>query len=385
MKTLLFNKQEKGPQVFILSLMVFMALVFHPRLSKCQAQEHLWGLEFTFSSNELGDLYNEEKFFNNTDFKYRKVSERVHSELVAVVEKNCSGCQLKLVSEGASQVVFPDRYWIQIATDPGVIEIQAKPATLKQYQKLKARFDILFESAAQIGLFPDTFMSGGHIHVGLAAFKNNPLLLRNFLVDFTNHFELAEGILDLNPKNASSLRMQQDEFGALDRFKTFIENFDRGTLLSKNHKKIESSEALAKQYYDIVQQGNLYGKSARYQALNLQRHNKGQESTIEIRSIRTQASFDEFLQELTLFEGRLKYLKKLTDKKIRIPLEDYVNSSKLGTKKFDKLLVEKFYRYVTESELRWEEYKPLIYLEELRRKKIELNAPVKAKSCQIYF
>ena len=331
----------------------------------------IWGPEFTFSNNEIGDLYEENHHWSKTrKSKYNSALAFAQNQLLDLIQKKCTECQIEAVLKtngifgNQYRVIYSDGYWIDISLDLGVIETQAKPATREQYEMLAQRFqNDIFDSAKEIGLFPDTFMSGGHIHVGFEYFKNQPILLRNFLVDFANHFELAEGILDLNTKNAPSLRAEGED--KIEKLKVLIAEFDRGELIF-NKKKVTTAYQLAEAYFHLIQKKN------RYYGLNLARYHAGDYATIEIRSIRTQANFDEYLQELKLFESRIKYLKELSDKGMLIAVENYVDESSkgIGQKKFKKLLVQKFHNYVVESGLEWGSYKKLIYMSELRRKKI---------------
>lgn len=345
-------------------------LFFLPHLAFSQNVEDItWGSEFTFSNNEIGDAYEvNHRWSRSRQDKYNLSIDSAQNSLIASIKKKCPECtveQLQKRNGNATsmyRVTYPDAYWIDINPDLGVIETQALPATKKEYERLAERFqNDLFNSANEVGLFPDTFMSGGHIHIGFDFFKNNPILLRNFLVDYTNHFELAEGILDLNQKNAPTLRTFGEE--KIRTLKEIIQLFDNNELKFRR-KKVSTSLDLAEYYFNFVQKNN------RYHALNIQRFKAGDQATIEIRGIRTQANFNEFLQEISLFQARIKYLQELTKQGVRIPVNDYIDESSLGTKKFDRLLVQKFYDYVTESGLNWNKYKKLIYMPELKRKTV---------------
>jgi hypothetical protein len=368
------NERYEVKRARITSIAILISLFAQP--SYCKDIEFFFGSEFTFSNNTIGKLYNpawEDQSYSQIYrhesarlAKYENEQNNAYNALIDELLKICPSCKLKN-QHVITNVIFPDTYVISVNVDPGVIETQAYPATVKQYKTLyKQHFENLFLGAANAGLFPDTFMSGGHIHIGLSEFLAEPILFRNFIVDITNHFELAGGILDLNQKNAPSIQESTDGRRRLDKFKSMIEAFDNGTLIanswafSNEGEVIKSVTDLAKYYFHEIQE------LKRYFALNLQ----NKHGTLEIRAIHAQLNFEEYLKEITLFQSRLNYLKRLSDKNILIPVEDFVDSGALGTKKYDKLLVQKFYDYVTESGLNWAEYKPLIYLTDLRRKKI---------------
>jgi len=238
------------------------------------------------------------------------------------------------------KVSYRDGWWFQISVDPSVVEIQAKPVTLSEFTKYRDRIqNDIFAVAESIDLKPDKASGGGHIHIGTqAAFEEDPKLFRNFLVDYTNHPELAFGILEEDMKNALPFaKLSEDQRAS---FAKLIEAFDQ---------KPVSVESLARSIETKV-----YRDVRKYNAINLRRTAKygfARSKTVELRAIRTQLSADEYLLHLRLIEPRLTYLKSLKDP---VP---FLNSP-IPTQTEEK--VRAFHRYVTESGLDWEEFKVLM-------------------------
>jgi len=55
----------------------------------------------------------------------------------------------------AVRIEYPNGYWIQVATDPGVLEVQTKPSTIEQLEQIESKIQIdLFDAASKIGLKP---------------------------------------------------------------------------------------------------------------------------------------------------------------------------------------------------------------------------------------
>ncbi len=244
------------------------------------------------------------------------------------------------------RVHFPeDNFWVQISTDPSVIEIQTKPSTVAEYKKSRVHMDRLFSVGEAVGIKPHSFNGGGHIHMDIkSAFGNDVKLFRNFLVDFMNHQELGgDGVLGGDFQNAPHLS-ELEKFQRRE-FRKVIGEFDSGEINSIR----ELTDAINKRVYRGNPAG--WGPTEKYQALNLLRALlEDGESTVEFRGIDPQRDFDEFLKQINLFEKRIEFLKKNDGILELLDLAKMSNADRLSA----------FRSYVEESKLKWKAYHPII-------------------------
>lgn len=243
------------------------------------------------------------------------------------------------------KVTFPDGWYVVFDRDPGVVEIRGQPLSSEQTTENVERMqNTAFDLAARAGLYPPRFLNltnGGHVSIDFAVFDEDPLLFRNFLVDFMNHTELARGILLNDWYNAQALGFWKDQRRA---FKAVIADFDSG--------KIKSAEDLARKFVYLVV------NDERNVALNLKpalsdskRNTNPEQRRLEIRSVRAQTSAKIWELTVRLFDSRIAYLKKLNRP---IAYEDQRPSFNPITK------LAAFRRYVTESGNDWNEFLPLL-------------------------
>lgn len=312
-----------------------------------------FGAEFNFSNSALRQGQ-EDGFTVNSD-----ASEAARDKMKRLVLKKCQNCRAEAFVNGYGvknyQIVYPDGWYFVIATDPIVVEIQTRPSTVQEIEKHSSRIQSdIFETAKAVGLLPSTQSvsknwAGSHIHVGvLSALGKGPDAVkkfRNFLVDFANHSELANGIFTLDRLNAPALAAlpieQQDQFAKI------IEDVDAD--------RIKSIATLAKRIRNEVYNVTLHADldpTSKYHALNVNRiGNKdfhSSEQTFEIRAMRGQESAEDFLIQTRLIQARLDFLER------NRKLVDFSPLSVLST---DFAKTESFYRYVTETGLDFEPYK----------------------------
>jgi len=309
-----------------------------------------FGPEFTFTNQTL---------IRNGDPKTRKCPECANARdrmarIMSQICKTRGDCVVipsrdDIPSLRRYRVQYKDGWYFDISVDPLVVEIQAKPNTRLELEFLQPRIEEdIFRVAELAGLYPHKDYGGGHIHIGsTSGFGDDALLFRNFLVDFTNHPDLALDILDKNIANAppiSSLSTKQKA-----AFKGVIAAFDRG--------EIKTIQQLARAIFYTVYIDSPILKEApyKYQALNVTRIATNdflpEMRTLEIRPIRAQRSAKEYLDLVRLFEARLVYLKRLGKP---VPYLEKEPSRSLEEQ------VRTFYRYVTESGLSWDEYRKLL-------------------------
>lgn len=323
--------------VFKIYKLLLLALLLASNSTTCWAWPPTYGPEFTFSSQEIYKDFMKNPKKPDTD-ENLKALERWKKG----IEDSCSYCVITSFRDkhGLAYRIQKGELEFNISLDNGVIEVQMPPATREQARANKDFIQKeIFDSAAKIGLKPEKKLGGGHIHIGYAeAFGNDPLLFRDFLVDFANNPDMANGIFSDSIENAPPII----SLGEKNRqaFIETIEDFDR---------KPRSGEALARTIAAKVYTNTTKFTSPKhYQALKLERiHNAKfkNQKTLEIRSFRPQQSAEQYLVEIELLEERLKYLKRWGGK---IPIDLPHNLSEAKDK------VTKFYIYTQEMGFPWE-------------------------------
>jgi len=261
-----------------------------------------YGAEFTFTNQNIlrAQRSLDGTIVNNTE------SEAHRDMMGEILKERCKlskQCKIKILKNKYDvemiRVTYKDGFWFQIATDPAVVEIQAKAATREEYLKYKEILERdIFEVARQVGMEPSEIgVGGGHIHIGAtSALDKDARLFRNFLVDFVNHPEIATGILANDHYNAPPVMALNDK--QIEEFKKTINRFDNGD--------IKTIFALAKELQDKVyfETPTGWDPPKKYQAFNVTRivNNRTpvEEKTIEIRAIRPQQSIDDFIRQITL-------------------------------------------------------------------------------------
>lgn len=244
-----------------------------------------------------------------------------------------------------------------INIDPGTIEVQATPLTVKEYHSLSKLIQKdVFDMAKSIGIAPDGVNGAGHIHLDLHSnFENNPLLFRNFLVDFYNHTPVWMGALNFDDYNATVVaRLSERQRENLEKV---LAKFDS----NPNYTIYDLAKSITKKVY--YKNPYNWEPGYKYQALNLSRTvnvdlNEDQK-TIEIRALRSQRSAEEYINLLTLFESRIQYLKTINHPIKFINKEAHFDDLYVlenNSKSYKKVIVDSFYKYVTESGLSWEKY-----------------------------
>lgn len=311
----------------------------------------LFGAEFTFTNSVLGRS-SERTGGRIVDLKEVREAQEL---LLMEFTKKClanNTCTIEPVPNSYNglgyKVIFKDQnnFWIQISTDPAVVEIQTKPSTVEEYKGAKKILDHLFTSAAKTGITPHIGgRGGGHIHMDFATtFGNDAKLFRNFVVDFMNHPELGgDGVLGGSKSNSPPLaRLSLEQ---KNEFRAVIAEFDAG--------KIKTARDLSKAINNRVYTSSTTNTTppSKYQALNLVRMSEVDGvATVELRAISPQRNIEDFYLETELFEARVEFLRKQSGS---IKILDLEELSEKGA-------VSAFRSYVEESGLKWDEYKGLV-------------------------
>jgi hypothetical protein len=281
-------------------LLSFASVGFCLLISGAAIAERTYGPEFTFTNNQMIDAQPGSHVTNNPMTVYFK------KRLAQAILERCPDCVKKTGADRYGnkvyRIIYTDGFYFEVTTDPGVVEVKMKPLTVTEIASARYKGRIqndLFDIAASLGMIPGR-VGGGHIHMGLQTSVGSDLLLmRNLLVDFANHPELALGILHNDMRNAppiSRLPIEQQ-----NAFKKIIAEVDSG--------EIQTLVELAARVTEFVYGGPDFQKK---QALNLDRVTQPLwlkfERTIEFRAIRALASAEEFVMIVRLLDARMEYL-----------------------------------------------------------------------------
>lgn len=313
----------------------------------------IFGPEFTFCDLET----------ENPE-KMEKIEERFRRHLI---EEQPEGARFTLGPE--NRYTSPNGWWFEWKYENDfrgrrrVMEVVMNPQTVSSYRHFKDDMqDAIFASAANEGVFPALWQGGGHINFSLEVFKNDDLLLRNFIVDMINHNELFMGVFNYDTNNALPFALIPDAAKA-EVYET-IRQFDRGDFAGFQFpygafqfiSKIETARA------SKVDRFLRYwvARGIRLKHFDLGLHFITNRRRIEIRGVRPQASMDVWIRQIDLIEHRLRYLKtfrhpiEILAKVPLLPID--FGDHALNPPVDPQLALRSFYRYVTESGLRFQDH-----------------------------
>lgn len=287
------------------------------------------------------------------------------NDILECLKKNPWGCYgITHLSRVHLQVESEKRYQelskpplgpaaIHFGIDEAVVEINTEKQIYTQYLAHEKHFqNLIFDAGKQVGLFPNETIGGGHVHIG-TVFDKNPQLLRDFTVDFYNNPALSMGILGYNPIDAIHIG-DMDPRNQVD-FAKLISGFDN----DKKDGRPWTAEYFADQMHTrvLVMTSHPFksekpAHTGKGFALNLLNfvfdETKGRPlMTAEMRAIRPQQNFHEFVLILKLFRARINYLAKHPSVQ-----PEFVK----GPRTF-KEAQDQFRKYVRECGLNWDEYK----------------------------
>ncbi len=329
------------------------------------AEGLLFGPEWTFTNAQL----------MNTSKMDASAWETLQALSVKILAK-CPTCQQK-ISFPEIEIRINQDVSIRLTPDSRVIEINAAPMTISV---MRAHRDLLQElvwnSAAELGLKPHVRVGGGHLHIQKPyqpqldtvlrvqrpfswihrLFKNAPehefsstienpdiLLMRNFLADLWKRPALFLGALGFNLRAARPLSSYSSNL--LDSIHRKVTEFDRGEM---------GIESLIRYHNTLLSPSG----DSRNLAINLEHA-----QTIEIRGLRPQLSFYDYLKICELIESRIRTIAKTHF--TPIPFE--VPIIKTWSTRQNDLLVyhrdlsdedvrQQFRSYVESASLNWESY-----------------------------
>ena len=297
--------------------MLFFSVTWVAHLARGDIAPY-FGAEFTFTNQKIIAEKAERNVVNKAwAIHYqKKLAQKIASLCAKRTEiRHEWACSLQIVKNeygvDCYKVLYADGFWLQISTDPSVVEVQMQPVTLEQARQLHERVQgDLFDQALMVGLKPHEVKGAGHIHLDVAsAFQGDSLLFRNFLVDFARHPTLGLRTFNQDACNAPPIALLGQE--KIDAFTDVIEAFDQAYPSDQAWSIQQLAKALSERVYDKTLKDS--EPAEKYQALNVTRivdpKRPIRQQTLEIRAIRPQKNFRQFILLQTLFQARLNYLK----------------------------------------------------------------------------
>jgi hypothetical protein len=290
-------------------------------------------------------MFGPEWEFTNYDIRGESYQpDKASRDLYLAIVKKCKQTKLCRGDSDQQKIIFKNGYWMNISADDKTIEVQAKPYTTEEFKKVKNLVQThLFDVAKKEGFLPHSKKWGaGQIHFDryTSGMTEDGKLLRNFLVDFFNHWEIGTGVLEFDNDNAKVVALESSER------KIKIRSILQPSLKHNNSEKLNG----------MVQEV----LSGRNFALNL-----SNVDTLEVRSLRMQESADDYLKMTTLLEARINWLRNQKD---NIPLQNW------NVKNDDLLMARMFQAYVEETGLSWKDYAPLVPKEYRSVQKIKYDS-----------
>lgn len=270
----------------------------------------------------------------------------------------------------SSLFISPNGWFFSTGTDPGVIEVRTSPHTVEFWRQFKDDMhDAIFVSAANEGYFPQAFMGGGHINVGLSGFGANSLLIRNFVVDLFNHNELFMGVFNYDTNNA--LPFGLFPYDTEMQIKKLIHTFDQGKYIGEsgvvdflkelNNLIFNGDDAFLKKW-------NKSSSRCKFSAVNFSNISMGPDSRIEIRGVRPQASMDVWVHQIELLQNRINYLATFHEPiplKLNTPLERPIivefEGHALNPPVDPQKALEAFHLYVLEAGSKWADQRSYLW------------------------
>lgn len=353
-------------------------LLFAVWASLARAESITWGGELTFTSARHREVMKRAPGTHGPlgtrpwSQENQEALEAFYRHMKGIAKDRSGLLSVRLLEEedkwgnDVVRVTYRDGWHFDVTMDPWCLEVVLPPFTLAELRKNKGRIQRdIFDQMAKIDLFPDRQIGGGHLHMGMTSgFGDDVRLFRNWLVDFANHTELADGALEKDYDNARPLY----RLNAAQRrlFKEFIDRADGGefTTVRKMATKFvaevlfESKPATGKrimQYkywqvnllrmakldtWDTLDANRTWDE---YEAWVLFDEVEKHARTAEVRHLSAQMSAQHLVNDVELQEGRIKYLKGL--KKNLVLSQDFL----AGRRPTPKQAALQFFAYLLQS------------------------------------
>ena len=191
------------------------------------------------------------------------------------------------VDQGRLRTALTDEIGTQAAsrwdvgTDPGTLEVRPP---VQKMETIFSSMEPLFKAAKKAKVIADFgfggyWSGGGHIHVGRNIFDENPLLLRNLLVEVTNRPYIQAIFEALEDDQAKSIR----QYGQMPQFKAVVDAVDQQWRATNGQMQIQA----------VLDALRPVSGGTRYRDVNLTNMYGGSPPTVEFRIHRGQSTAEE--------------------------------------------------------------------------------------------
>ena len=309
--------------------------------------EIIFGPEWTFTNKEIlsDNPLAVEKYLNRVEAVIREKFSSYPDKIVVAASQT-----------GGFKITTSDGVWFEVGYDVGVLEVQSKPLSLKQWRQ-KAEFvqKLIFDSMYEAGLRPNEIEGAGHVNIGFSYFRKKPGLAKKFILDYLNNpgVGIALNGEAANDRDARSVYQFLDDNGLLtkSRTKQFLKTIDDLELETKIPKVSKSDQGFISYIRSKAAAIGLRGLrlieisgTEFYELL-------ADYCRFEMRQVRPQESFDSYLKILEIFQARIEFLEKIPGEiKLNIPRKITDGWEVLG----------QFADYIDETGLSWKDYRILL-------------------------
>jgi hypothetical protein len=331
-------------------ILYFRSLIFALLIYTNAWSQVTFGPEFTFypaTTNSHRNTNNGDPFDN---YQSRlNIYENFNERLTTICQNLKVKCLITTWNQwGGTLLLGEKRIEINFTIDDNVFEVRVAPLTRQEFISQSDNLQrLIFDSMAQVNYLPHESIGGGHLNIGVhSGVGDNLHLLANWWADSINHFSLYSGGIGMvSPQNAPSPFDHPDEFNLDGARKVLaevrsgqIQNIDDFWSNLRNRVYLQNPKFHAV----AIRQGSLIGNPSSIETRRL-----------EFRSFRPQQNMQRFIDEITLMEGRLNFLRTVSGS------IDLINP---GAKFFptDQMLIDDFYTFVTESGLNWDDFSHLM-------------------------
>lgn len=290
--------------------------------------------------------------------------EKLAARFVEVLSKDCKppSCRETLVDgkwSSEHRFEFKEGFAIQVSWDPNVVEILTEADSRLNRHRLKDRLqEVIFGTAEKAGLRPDPSRRAGHYNAGaISTFGDDGAKFLRFFIDFANRPELALGLLrDPNFLNAPPLSAQSKE--QREALAALAAEVWQEVRCGRTPTIADVAQKIIDRVYVRTFDERYQGSAAvHYQAFGLKklpRARRWRDQPFELRSVRSQSSFEEFLLIGDLVEARVAYTNSL-------PPDVAFHVTGIERTSFEaQELVDRFYVYVVETGLSWNKFRRLL-------------------------
>jgi len=342
---------------YVLKLFIFLITIFSINL---YCNPIPVGMEQTFTNSRIKQAVKKPTDVNTPE------NEAAIVFLANKIKKQYPFSKLETVTDeygvNSKKITFRDGFWILIKVDVQVVEINTKPLSDEEYT-LRKQFlqNAIWDNAKKVGLEPDRSVGGGSIHIDVNSSFANVFEFRNFFANLANHPELFSGALGIY-SSEHDLPISELPMNLQDEFVSLLHQVDNKEILTIKEFAIKLQDNVYKKFKPslvlLIGEDIKLSPPEKYHAVNVSRIVKFSDPskwTLEIRPIRTQYSFDEFLKLTKLFTKQIHLNKGI---KKPIPYNPPQHSSIFHKR---QIIVDNFYSFITDVGLKWEDYRPFMF------------------------